>query len=69
MSQELSFEEALGRLEAIVGEVKQKDIPLDKSLDLLEEGVRLANVCTEKTDHTYWREEIEEPNDTEPDLP
>jgi len=58
MSQELSFEEALGKLEAIVAEVKQKDIPLDKSLDLLEEGVKLANICTEKTDHTYWREEI-----------
>lgn len=68
MSQEMSFEEALSKLEAIVGEVKQKDVPLDKSLDLLEEGVRLANACTEKTDHTYWREEIEESSDIEPEL-
>ena len=68
MNPDLSFEEALDKLEAIVAEVKQKDVPLDKSLDLLEEGVRLANICTEKTDHTYWREEIEEPTDSEPDL-
>ena len=68
MNQELSFEEALGKLEAIVAEAKRPDIPLDKSLDLLEEGVKLANICTEKTDHTYWREEIEEPSDDEPNL-
>jgi len=65
MSSDLSFEEALERLETIVSQVKQKDTPLDKSLDLLEEGVRLANLCTEKTDHTYWREEIEEPSESE----
>lgn len=59
MSQDLSFDEALSRLEAIVAEVKQKEVPLEKSLDLLEEGVRLANICTEKTDHTYWRKKPE----------
>ena len=59
MSRDLSFDEALSRLEAIVGEVKQKEIPLEESLDLLEEGVRLANICTEKTDHIYWREKLE----------
>ncbi len=55
-----SFNEALGRLEEIVEEVKKKDVPLEKSLDLLEEGVKLANVCTEKTDQSHWREQIEE---------
>ena len=55
-----SFQEALGRLEEIVGEVRKKDVPLEKSLDLLEEGVKLANVCTEKTDQSNWRDEIEE---------
>jgi len=65
VSREISFEEALKRLEAIVAEVKKKDVPLDKSLDLLEEGVKLANICTEKTDHTYWREEIKEPSESD----
>lgn len=56
---ELSFSEALERLEEIVVKVKVKDLPLDDSLAFLEEGVKLANVCTEKTDHTRWQEEAE----------
>lgn len=59
MGEDLSFEEALGRLENIVSQVRKKDLPLDKSLDLLEEGIKLANACTEKTDQSYWREELE----------
>lgn len=59
MSGELSYEAAMTRLSEIVSEVKKDEVSLDKSLDLLEEGVRLANLCTEKTDHTYWREEAE----------
>ncbi len=60
MSEELSFEAALERLDEIVVQVKQEDVSLDRSLELLEEGVKLANACTEKTDHTYWREELKE---------
>lgn len=56
---EMTFNEALTRLEEIVSKVKGKDISLDESLELLEEGVRLANICTEKTDHTRWQEEAE----------
>ena len=55
-----NFNEALGRLEEIVEEVKKDGMSLEDSLALLEEGVELANVCTEKTDHTYWKEETEE---------
>ena len=60
MSEELSFEAALERLDEIVVQVKQEDVSLDRSLELLEEGVKLANACTEKTDHTYWREELKD---------
>jgi exodeoxyribonuclease VII small subunit len=42
-----TFEQARTRLAEIVTEVRKKDTSLEKSLDLLEEGVRLANVCTE----------------------
>jgi hypothetical protein len=34
--------------------VRKKDTSLEKSLDLLEEGVRLANACTELIDHQDW---------------
>ena len=35
-------------------QVRKKDTSLEKSLDLLEEGVRLANQCTELIDHADW---------------
>jgi exodeoxyribonuclease VII small subunit len=49
-----SFAQARTRLEEIVGQVRKKDTSLEKSLDLLEEGVRLANQCTELIDHADW---------------
>lgn len=49
-----SFSAAKTRLEEIVTQVRKKDTSLEKSLDLLEEGVRLANVCTELIDHADW---------------
>ena len=48
------FTAARARLEEIVAQVRKKDTSLEKSLDLLEEGVRLANVCTEQIDHADW---------------
>ncbi|MBN1192298.1 MAG: exodeoxyribonuclease VII small subunit [Coriobacteriia bacterium] len=47
-----TYEQARIRLEEIAAEVRKKDTSLEKSLDLLEEGVRLANICTELVDHT-----------------
>ena len=49
-----SFSTARTRLEEIVTQVRKKDTSLEKSLDLLEEGVRLANACTELIDHADW---------------
>lgn len=46
-----TFEQARIRLEEIAVEVRKKDTSLEKSLDLLEEGVRLANICTDLVDH------------------
>ncbi len=55
-----TFDQARARLEEIVTQVRKKDVSLEKSLDLLEEGVRLANVCTELSDHTEWRRVADE---------
>lgn len=55
-----TYEQARARLEDIVAQVRRKDCSLEKSLDLLDEGVRLANICTEKCDHTQWRSAVEE---------
>ncbi len=47
-----TFEQARVRLEEIVNLVRKKDTSLEKSLELLEECVPLANLCTELVDHT-----------------
>jgi exodeoxyribonuclease VII small subunit len=43
----LPFEEALKRLETIVHQLEQGDVPLEKSLALYEEGIRLSQTCAE----------------------
>ena len=42
---EMKFEEALKRLEKIVGELESGKLPLEESLKRYEEGVRLARFC------------------------
>lgn len=55
MAEEQGFTQARARLEEIVVQVRKKDTSLEQSLDLLEEGVRLANLCTELVDHSEWK--------------
>lgn len=61
-----SFEATRTRLDEILVAVRKKDTSLEQSLELLEEGVRLANICNELIDQTSWRsadpaDEREEP--------
>ncbi|MDI6900224.1 MAG: exodeoxyribonuclease VII small subunit [Anaerosomatales bacterium] len=51
-----TFEQARVRLDEIASQVRKKDTSLEKSLELLEEGVRLAGICTELVDHTDFSE-------------
>lgn len=41
----ITFEEAMGRLEEIVGELEDGQLPLEKSLDLYSEGIKLSKFC------------------------
>ena len=41
----MDFEAALARLEALVLTLESKDIPLQESLKLYEEGVGLSRIC------------------------
>jgi exodeoxyribonuclease VII small subunit len=55
-----SYARTRERLEEIVTQVKAKDMPLEKSLDLYEEALRLGNVCAEMIDRTdFSAEELE----------
>jgi exodeoxyribonuclease VII small subunit len=49
-----TFEQTRTRLEEILVQVRKKDTSLEQSLELLEEGVRLANMCNELIDKTSW---------------
>jgi len=49
-----TYAAAKEQLDDIVTQVRKKDVSLEKSLDLLEEGVLLANRCTELIDQAAW---------------
>jgi exodeoxyribonuclease VII small subunit len=49
-SQEMTYEEAIKRLEEIVSLLERSEQPLDQSMDLFREGVALASFCRTKLD-------------------
>ncbi len=42
---ELSFEEAMAALEAVVGQLERGEVPLDQSIALYEQGAALKARC------------------------
>lgn len=44
----MKFDQALERLEEIVKELESPDVPLEKALNLFEEGFKLVKFCTKK---------------------
>ncbi|MHC1566434.1 MAG: exodeoxyribonuclease VII small subunit [Candidatus Syntropharchaeia archaeon] len=48
--EELSFEEALKRLETIVQKLEKGGFSLDESLKMFEEGITLFKFCNKKLD-------------------
>ncbi len=52
-----SFEEATRRLAQIVAELEGGELPLDRSLALFEEGVRLARGAEQRLDRAERRVE------------
>ncbi len=52
------FEDALNKLEKIVSKLEEGDIPLEESLKLFEEGIRLSRLCNQKLDEAEKKVEI-----------
>lgn len=52
------FEEALNKLEKVVSRLEKGDIPLEESLKLFEEGVRLSRFCNQRLEEAEKRVEI-----------
>ena len=57
-AEDIPFEEAMGKLETIVGELEEGDLPLERSLELFEQGVRLSRACVQRLDAAERRIEI-----------
>lgn len=55
---EKKFEAALARLEEIVQELEKGDAPLEQSLKLFEEGIKLSRICNKRLDDAERKVEI-----------
>jgi exodeoxyribonuclease VII small subunit len=53
-----NFETSLEELERIVRELERGDLPLEKSLELFEQGVKLSRACQERLNEAERRIEI-----------
>ena len=54
----LCFEEILSRLQRVVLELEEGNLPLEKALESFEQGVRLARVGSRRLDEAERRVEI-----------
>jgi exodeoxyribonuclease VII small subunit len=55
---EPSFEAALSQLEQIVQKLEKGELPLEESLRLYEEGIRLSRLCHGKLEEAEGRIEV-----------
>jgi exodeoxyribonuclease VII small subunit len=53
-----TFEASLEALEQIVRQLESGDLPLEKSLELFEQGIRLSRECQERLGQAERRIEI-----------
>jgi exodeoxyribonuclease VII small subunit len=52
------FEKNLERLDAIVQQLEDADLPLEKALQLYEEGMKLSEVCHKQLEEAEGRVEV-----------
>lgn len=55
---DLTFEDAMGRLEEIVSAMESNRLPLEEMMSGYEEGVRLLRVCRQRIDSARRRVEL-----------
>ncbi len=53
-----AFEEGLEQLEQIVKDLENGDLPLEKSLELFEKGVRLSETCRKQLQEAEGKVEV-----------
>jgi len=58
MKTKMTFESSLKELERIVEQLEAGDLPLERSLELFEQGVRLSRDCQKRLDEAERKVEI-----------
>jgi exodeoxyribonuclease VII small subunit len=53
-----TFEESLKQLEKIVDQLERGDLPLEESVRLFEDGVRLSTACKQELDAAEGKVQI-----------
>ncbi len=53
-----TFEESLKQLEKIVDQLERGDLPLEESIRLFEDGVRLSTACKQELDAAEGKVQI-----------
>lgn len=53
-----TFEDALSQLESIVARLENGDLPLEESLKLFEEGIRLSRFCNQKLNEAQKKVQV-----------
>lgn len=53
-----SFEKNLEALDKIVGQLEDAELPLEKALELYEEGMRLTGLCQQQLEAAEGRVEV-----------
>jgi exodeoxyribonuclease VII small subunit len=48
---ELTFEEAMMKLEEIVEKLEEGNVPLEQAISFFQEGMRLSKICHDKLQH------------------
>jgi exodeoxyribonuclease VII small subunit len=53
-----TFEESLKQLEGIVAQLERGDLPLEDSIKMFEEGMRLSSQCKQELDNAESKVQI-----------
>ncbi len=55
MAKKMSFEQAMARLESIVSRLEEGNVPLEESIKLYEEGMKLGKICKKMLDEAQLK--------------
>lgn len=55
---EVNFEQAIDQLEQIVAQLESGEVPLEKAIELYQEGMRLSHLCGQKLEQVEKKIEM-----------